>query len=191
MSVGRGDGPVRVLLIDGSPMGPGRTAAALGAVAESADAAGAETQQASLAGDLETSAAELISIVDEFDGFVLGTPTYRASLTGELKFLLDRMPRGMWGEKTAPLQAKPMGLVVTGASLHHFLAVDALRNILMPFFAAFVIPPGLYVPHDGFTENGGLRDEYLEAAQLQGKALVELAVALRTSPSLRNLRPQA
>ena len=191
MSAAGGETQIRVLLIDGSPSGAGRTATVLRGVGASAADAGAETQQVSLAGDLESVAAEVISIAGEFDAFVFGTPTYRASYTGELKFLLDRMPRGMWGEISAPLQAKPVGLVVTGASLHHFLAAGSLRDILMAFFSALVIPPGLYVPHDGFSEDGVLLDEWSEAAELQGKALVELALALRASPALRALGPQA
>ena len=97
MSAAGGETPIRVLLIDGSPSGAGRTATVLRGVGASAADAGAETQQVSLAGDLESVAAEVISIAGEFDAFVFGTPTYRASYTGELKFLLDRMPRGMWG----------------------------------------------------------------------------------------------
>jgi len=101
------------------------------------------------------------------------------------------MPRGLWGETEAPLRARAVAVVVTGASLHHFLAVDALRNVLAGFFSAFVVPPGLYVPHEGFDDSGVLLDEWSVAASLQGRALVELARAITASPSLLAVAPQA
>lgn len=105
--------------------------------------------------------------------------------------LLDCVPRGMWGEKDAPLRGKAVAIVATGASLHHFLALDDFRNVLAGFFAGHVLPPGLYVPRDGFGEDGSLKEPYTAQAKLQGRALVELALALRLSSALRQLNPQA
>ena len=44
--------------------------------------------------------------------------------------MLENFQRGKWGEETAPLQGKAAAVVLTGASGHHFLAVDGLRNVL-------------------------------------------------------------
>lgn len=180
-----------MLAVDGSPRGGGRTAAAVAAVASGVERAGGRVTSVSLAGDLEARAADIAAQASSFDAFVFGTPTYRAAYTAELKFLLDRLPRGMWGETEAPLRGKAAAAVVTGASWHHFLAVDALRNILAGFFAAYVVPPGLYVPHEGFGEDGGLLDAWRQAAELQGRALVELARAVAASPVLAGVEPQA
>ncbi len=81
----------------------------------------------------------------------------------------------------------------TGASLHHFLALDALlRNVRSHgfFFAAHVIAPGLYVPRDGFGELG-LLEPYAGQAQTQGEALVELTRAVNGGLALAAVRPQA
>jgi FMN reductase len=182
---------MRVLVVDGSPRGGGRTATALAAVAAGVEQAGAAPETVSLSGDLEARAAEIAGQAPGFDAFVFGTPTYRAAYTAELKFLLDRTPRGMWGETEAPLRGRAAAVLVTGASWHHFLAVDALRNVLAGFFAAYVVPPGLYVPHEGFREDGTLLEEWREAAVLQGRALVELARAIAASPVLPEVQPQA
>ena len=107
--------------------------------------------------------------IGKFDAFVFGSPTYRATYTAELKYLLDRIPRGMDGEEVAPLRARATAIVLTGASWHHFLALDSLRNVLSGFFGAFVIPPGLYVPRAGFTDEGDLGEEWREQAALQGR----------------------
>jgi FMN reductase len=91
----------------------------------------------------------------------------------------------------SPLSGKAVAIVYTGASLHPFLALDSLRSVLAGFFAAHVLPPGLYVPREGFDDDLALRAAYSEPARLQGAALVELTHALRRSSVLRSLRPQA
>jgi FMN reductase len=182
---------LRILAIDGSPTGSGRTRTAIRAVLDAAQAAGADTVERSLADHAPDRLDEVLRAMGSADAFVIGSPIYRASYASPLKALLDRLPRGMWGETEAPLQGKAVAIVATGASLHHFLALNDFRNVLAGFFAAHVLPPGLYVPREGFTEDGRLNDAYGRLAALQGHALVELAAALSSSPSLRALAPQA
>jgi FMN reductase len=166
--------------IDGSPVGGGRTATVLRAVAG--------TEPLSVVGDgIET----IVDAVEQAEAVVLGSPVYRASFAHPLKHLLDELPRGMWGETRAPLRGKAVCIVATGASLHHFLALDDLRNVLAGFFAAHVVPPGLYVPRDGFGEDDALLESYAGQATLQAEALAELAKALAASTALRRLMPQA
>lgn len=180
---------MHVLAIDGSPQGHGRTAIAMREVLAAAEASGATTGMLTLADDgaLEPAIEELAAA----DGVVIGTPVYRASLAFPLKTLLDQLPRGMWGETRAPLQGKAAVIVATSADLHHFLALDDMRNVLASFFAAHVVPPGLHVPREGFTDDDRLDPDYAEQARRQGRGLVELAGALRECPTLRGLVAQA
>jgi FMN reductase len=176
---------VRVVAFDGSPTGGGRTLAVLEAVLVGT---GSET----VAVGLETSGVEAaLAEAERADAFVFGSPVYRATYAAPLKSLLDALPRDMWGEQSAPVTGRAVAIVATGASFHHFLALDSLRNVLAGFFAAHVVPPGLYVPREGFGEDGSLSEEYAELARLQGRALVELAQALERSQTLRALKPQA
>ncbi len=185
---------MRIVAIDGSPSGSGKTATALGLVIEAArGAAGSatETSVVALAGDALGEAVEqALGAIRGADAVVLGSPVYRASYAFPLKTLLDHVPRGLWGEPDAPLAGKAVAVVATGASLHHFLAIDDLRNVLSGFFAAWVVPPGLYVPREGF-DDGGLTEEYAAVAAVQGRALVALASALGQSADLAIVRPQA
>jgi FMN reductase len=88
------------------------------------------------------------------------------------------------------LQGKAAAVVLTGASGHHFLAVNDLRNILAGFFAVQVLAPGLYLDHSAYIDRGTLTDESAALAASHGAALVELGVAVRSSPALAALRPQ-
>jgi FMN reductase len=185
------DASLDVLLVDGSPRGGGRTAAVLTAVAEGVADAGGHPTIAGLSGDLGQAAAGALALAGNADAFVFGSPTYRATYTAELKYVLDRMPRGMAGETSAPLRARACEIVLTGATLHHFLALDSLRNVLAGFFGAYVLPGGLYVPHAAFDPEDGLGAEWRALAARRGRALVALSRAIRQSPDLTGLQPPA
>jgi FMN reductase len=181
----------RVLAIDGSPAGGGRTRAALAAVVSGAAEGGATVETITL-GDGEGGGYDrALAALEHADAIALGSPVYRASSATPLKSLLDLIPRSNDDGRDSPLAGKAVAIVHTGASLHHFLSLDALRNVLAGFFAAHVVPPGLYVPRDGFGEGSALLDPYADQARRQGRALIELAELLRESAVLRSLRPHA
>jgi FMN reductase len=181
----------RVLAIDGSAAGGGRTRAALAAVASAAAEGGATVEMIALEEGDGSGVERALAALDRADAIALGSPVYRASSATPLKSLLDRIPRGNDDGRDSPLAGKAVAIVHTGASLHHFLSLDGLRNVLAGFFAAHVVPPGLYVPRDGFGEDSALLDPYADQARRQGRALIELAGLLRESAVLRSLRPHA
>jgi FMN reductase len=122
---------------------------------------------------------------------VFGSPIYRATYTSLLKSLLEATERGRYGQSSAPLQGKVAATVLTGASHHHFLAADHLRNVPAGFFATQVLSPGLYLEHSAFTEDKRLNPEIAGIAAAHGAALADLARAVRDSAALRALQPQA
>lgn len=179
---------VSVFAVDASPAPPGKTYAALEAVLASCARAGAATS------------IDRLHAVDDYgdvvggmlaaDAIVLGSPTYRASCAWPLKVLLDRTTRDVYGDGPAVLRGKAVATVMTSASPHHFLAVDDVRSVLAGFFAAHVVPPGLSIPAAGFGAQNELAEGYARTADALGRALVELALALRSSPALRAMEPQ-
>jgi FMN reductase len=179
---------VSVLAVDGSPSGGGRTRAAIGAVAAAVGEAGGAVETIGLAEP--DGQARALAALEGVEAVVLGAPVYRAGAAAPLKQLLDLIPRDP-EERCSPLVGKPVVIVHTGASLHHFLALDSLRSVLAGFFAAYVVPPGLYVPREGFADHGGLLEPYALQAAVQGTALVEFAQTLRAVPALTAVRPQA
>ena len=178
---------MRVLALLCSPHPSTKTRGVLEAVLSGVRAKSAETDLVEVSGaEVPAGTTELMEAAD---AFVLASPTYRADVTWPLKALLDGTPRGFWGETSAPLQGKACATVLTGASDHHFLGMDKVRAVLSGFFALQVLSPGLYVPRTGFDGDGALVDSTREAAELHGRALVDLASAVRASADLQLLRP--
>lgn len=177
---------MRVLAVIGSPNPGGRSTVAARAVLDGARVAGAEADLIEL-----SDSDDALDALDRADGIVFAAPVYRAQAAHPLKTFLDGVPRGMWGETTAPLQGKACAVVLTGASWHHFLAVDDLRGVLAGFFATQVLSPGLYLPHDAFADRERLAEESATLAAQHGAGLVDLARAVRNSEALSGVRPLA
>ena len=176
-----------VVAVVGSPKAGGRTRVAVDGVLRGAAEQGAETHALELA---ETGHDEVIAAMDAADAVVLGSPTYRADIASGLKALLDATPRGASYETGDPLRGTTCATVLTGASDHHFLAVEKVRAILGGFFGAQLLSPGLYFPGAAFAQGGGaLNDDAAALAEVHGRALVELATAVRGSTYLRGLTP--
>jgi FMN reductase len=138
----------------------------------------------------ESGRERALSEIETSEAVILGSPVYRASMATPLKRFLDLVPRAWDGNRDSPLGGKAVAIVLTGASDHHFLALNDLRNVLAGFFAAHVLPPGLYVPHNGFGADATLLEPYLGQALLQGRAVLEMAAALASSTALSVLGPQ-
>lgn len=171
--------------IAAGPEAGGRTSTAIAGVL--AGASGAATSVLELS---QTPVPEVIAALEEADGFVLGSPVYRATYTASLKNLLERTERGKWGETSAPLQGKVAAIVLTGASGHHFLALNDLRAVLASFFAVQVLSPGLYLDHSGYVDRSTLTEASAALAAAHGAALTELTTAVRASATLRGVTPQ-
>lgn len=125
------------------------------------------------------------------DAFVFGSPMYREGITGRLKNFLDLVPRGVWDGPTRALQARPVGVVGTGAAPEHFLGVHDLDARLISFFGAYVVPLEVYACQAQFAEDGSIADEDLRTrAHALGAALVALHAAVAASPALQAAAPQ-
>lgn len=79
------------------------------------------------------------------DAFIIGTPIYRATYTGALKNLFDILPDdALWG--------KVAGLIATGGSDHHYLALETGLKPILGFFEMHALPGGVYAPPAGFVD---------------------------------------
>ena len=178
---------MKVLGIAGGPEAGGRTSTAISAVLVGAEKVGAATSLIELG---STELPAVVAAIEAADAVVFGSPVYRATYSALLKMLLEGTERGRWGETTAPLQGKAAATVVTGASGHHFLATNDLRNVLAGFFAVQVLSPGLYFDHGAYVDRSTLTEENAALAAGHGAALVDLATAVRGSAALSGITPQ-
>ena len=106
-----------------------------------------------------------VQLAQQADGFVFGSPIYRATFTGVLKNLFDLMPVEAMLGKTA-------GLVATGGSLHHFLALDFTFRPMMTFFNMHTVPGVLYGSREQFLPEKALGEALQEQATALGQDLV-------------------
>jgi FMN reductase len=132
---------------------------------------------------------KVLTALEDADMVVIGTPVYRASYSVLTKMLLDLVPRGSHDGAAKPLEGKPVVVVATGGSPHHFLAVDHLTVVLHGFFAAHVVPPGVFASNEHFHD-GCLVGALLERAAQAGRALRALRDAVAADPGLRAVSPQ-
>ena len=81
--------------------------------------------------------------------------------------------------------------MATGAFPHHCLALEPLVAMLVGFFAAYVVPPGLYAHSGDFGPHGEIvSPSVLKATVTLGQALVGLGHAIANSGELRAPEPQ-
>jgi FMN reductase len=175
-----------ILGMAGGPEPGGRTSTAVAGILAGARKQGAEVRLLELA---EVPLPDVVAAVEAADAVVIGSPVYRATYSSLLKGVLEGLERGKGTETTAPLRATPAAIVLTGASPHHFLAVDHLRNVLAGFFAVQVLAPGLYLDHAAYVDRTTLTEQSAELAAAHGAALLDLATAVRSSDALRALEP--
>lgn len=112
----------------------------------------------------------VIDTVVAADAYVVGSPMYRGSYTGAFKNLFDLLPNDA-------LSGKAVGLVATGGSDHHFLALEHQLRPLLSFFRAYTVPGTVYAQNAHFTGNG-LADVTRVACRLLAGEVVRLARAV-------------
>lgn len=193
----------RTLLgIVGSVSADSRTRTAVEVALDAAtDAHGVETEILHLADyDLATAdgrgidnhegdTAEALDLIVEADAYIVGTPVYRGSYSGALKNLLDMVPRGQWQGDVAPFENAAVGLLATGATDHHFLAVDQELRPAFAFFGAHTVGGAAYATADHFEETEIVEETIYERLATLGEATVELAVAVDGAEALGSLGP--
>jgi NAD(P)H-dependent FMN reductase len=121
--------------------------------------------------DYSPATQRAIELAGRADGFVFGSPIYRATYTGVLKNFFDLMP-------VEAMLGKVAALVATGASLHHFLALDFTFRPIMTFFNMHTVPGALYGSREQFLPDRALGQELQDQAQTLGRDLVYMVLQL-------------
>ena len=110
--------------------------------------------------------AAVLARIAAGDLFLIGTPIYRGSYTGALKNLLDLIP-------LESLEGKPVGLVATGATAHHYLAIDAALRPVLAWFNAVLLPGSVYLEGRDY-QDGVIAERVRDQLEQLGRALTRL-----------------
>jgi NAD(P)H-dependent FMN reductase len=117
---------------------------------------------------------EVISAIEGAGCVILATPIYRGTFSGALKNLLDHLP-------LEALEGKAVGLLASGATDHHMLAIDHQLRGVLAWFNAYLVPGSVYVTHRDIIAGEFEPAMAARLAQL-GQSTVELARVLPPGP---------
>ena len=191
---------MEVLGISGTPTSPSRT---FSLVQQAIDFAGAvpdkhiQTSVINL-GELDVKVCDgrdpmdykgdtkfVIEKVCSCDGLIVGTPMYRGSCTGMLKNMFDLIPNDA-------LLGKPVGIIATAGSDHHFLAIEHQLKPLIGFFHGYAIPGAVYANNSHFHDGRLTDDGVIYRLQQLGESVTNFAAMAATTrdPNLGADRPE-
>lgn len=121
--------------------------------------------------------ADTRTVIDKIiaaDALIVGSPIYRGTFSGAFKNLFDLIPNDS-------IRGKAVGIVATGGSDHHYLAIEHQFKPLIGYFNAFSIPGGVYANNSHFN-NGELTDlNILERLEKLAKETIRLSTLLNNS----------
>ncbi len=110
----------------------------------------------------------VINKVIEANALIIGTPMYRGSYTGLLKNVFDLIPNDA-------LIGKPVGLIATGGSDHHYLALEHELKPIMGFFHAHVLPGCVYANNEHYSDRDLVSEDILERLNQLAVSIVNFA----------------
>ena len=116
--------------------------------------------------EYEDDTAEVIRTLESGNAFIMGSPVYRGTYTGAFKNLLDHAPLNAF-------EGKAVGLVATGATPHHYLAIDHEMRAVLAWFNAWLVPGSVYVDSKSY-QDGALHEEVQEYLRQLGEAVLDL-----------------
>lgn len=120
---------VKVVLVNGSRREKGCTYTALSEIAKVLNEKGIETEiffvgERAVNGEIDEAVKEVAEAVKTADGFVVGSPVYYASPSGEVLAFLDRL----FGVAGADLKYKPGAAVVSARRAGTTASLDVLNK---------------------------------------------------------------
>lgn len=113
----------------------------------------------------------VIDKITDADAIIVGSPIYRGTYSGAFKNLFDLIPNDA-------LKGKAVGLIATGGSDHHYLAIEHQFKPLFGYFNAYTIPGGVYANNSHFSDGQLVDDEILSRLKKLSIETVRLSALL-------------
>ncbi len=134
---------------------------------------------------VEGKAREILNLVEGADLLVVGSPVYRASMSGALKHLFDLVDHRAF-------VGKPVVLAATGGSLMHGLVTEHQLRPLFGFLNALTLPTTVYAVESDFDNyqvaTAKIGERVARAAE---EAAFHLGLGMRPPLSPRSSRATA
>jgi NAD(P)H-dependent FMN reductase len=121
--------------------------------------------------------ARVIQRVKSGHMLLFASPIYRGSYTGALKNLLDHLPLDA-------LEGKVVGLIATGATLHHYLSIDYQFRSVLAWFNAYILPGFVYLDGTAYLAGKLVDVERITQLEQLGESLVTVSRHLASVPAI-------
>ena len=109
--------------------------------------------------------------IDQADAYIVGSPIYRGTYSGAFKNLFDLIPNDA-------LKGKVIGIVATGGSDHHYLAIEHQFKPLFGYFNAYTIPGGVYASNRHYSDGDLFDEEIISRLNRLAEETVRLSIRL-------------
>lgn len=107
--------------------------------------------------------------------FLLASPMYRGTYTGAFKNLMDHVP-------LEAFEGKVVGLLATGATFHHYLAIDYQFRGLLAWSNAYILPGSVYLDNTAYSDGELVDVDGIAHLKQLGKSLVIVSSRLQDVP---------
>jgi FMN reductase len=104
--------------------------------------------------DYDGDTGTVIQKIMEADAYIIGTPTYQASISGVLKNIFDLLPVDAFNNKV-------VGIVSTAGSDKHYLMAELQLKPILNYMKALIIPKYVFINEAQFINNEIKDDEIL------------------------------
>ncbi|MGN7397772.1 NADPH-dependent FMN reductase [Peribacillus frigoritolerans] len=119
----------------------------------------------------------VIDLLNSADFFLIGTPIFRASLTGALKNLFDLVPDEVFRKKV-------IGFVANGGTYQHYLVIENQVKPIAGYFRSYVAPSYVYAQNLHFNKSNEIIDpDVLKRLDDLADELITMQLSLKNEGS--------
>lgn len=122
---------------------------------------------------------EVLEKIVSADAYIIGTPTYQASIPGTLKNLFDLLPNTVFRDKV-------IGLAATAGSARHYLVAEQQLKPILHYMGASVVPKYVFIEEKYYYNKEITDDDVICRLERLADDIVYNAEALKRVMEARN-----
>ncbi len=104
--------------------------------------------------DYKDDTKDLVEKIMDADAYIIGTPTYQASISGALKNVFDLLPVDAFKDKV-------VGIVATAGSAKHYLMAEHHLKPILNYMKAVVVPSYVFIEEKDYLNNNIISDDVI------------------------------